>query len=57
MASLLGVAVLFLAIALVSYALGTKGIAGLSMNITKVLVVVFVLLFAATLILGNTANL
>jgi len=57
MATLLGVAILFLIIAFVAYILGAKGLAGLSMSIAKVLVAVFILLFVATLVLGNTANL
>ncbi len=57
MATLLGVAILFLIIAFAAYILGAKGLAGFSMSITKVLVAVFVLLFVATLVLGNTANL
>ncbi len=57
MATLLGVAILFLIIAFAAYILGAKGLAGFSISITKVLVAVFVLLFVATLVLGNTANL
>ena len=57
MATLLGVAVLFLIIAFLAYVFGAKGIGGFSMSTAKVLVVVFVLLFVATLVVGDTANL
>lgn len=56
MATLLGVAVLFLIIALVAYVLGAKGIAGLSMNIAKILIVVFVVLFVLTFVFGIVLN-
>jgi uncharacterized membrane protein YtjA (UPF0391 family) len=57
MASLLGVAVLFLIIALVAYVLGAKKVAGLSMEIAKILIVVFIVLFLLTLIFGVVLNL
>lgn len=52
MIDLLGLAVLFLIIALVSYAIGARGIAGFSMEIAKILLVVFVALFVLALIFG-----
>ena len=56
MATLLGVAVLFLIIALVAYVLGAKGVAGFSMGIAKILVVVFVILFVASVVFGLALN-
>jgi len=56
MATLLGVAILFLVIALVAYVLGAKGVAGFSMGIAKVLIVVFVILFVVSLIFGLALN-
>lgn len=50
--SLLGLAVLFLVIALVAYLLGAKGVAGLSMDIAKILIAVFIVLFVLTLLFG-----
>jgi uncharacterized membrane protein YtjA (UPF0391 family) len=52
MVDLLGLAVLFLVIALVAYALGARGIAGFSMEIAKILIVVFIALFLLALIFG-----
>jgi uncharacterized membrane protein YtjA (UPF0391 family) len=57
LAALLGVAILFLILAFAAYLMGAKGIAGLSMSVARVLIVVFVLLFMATFVLGNTSNL
>jgi len=51
-ATLLGLAVLFLIIALVAYVLGAKGVAGLSMDIAKILIVVFLVLFVLALVFG-----
>jgi uncharacterized membrane protein YtjA (UPF0391 family) len=56
-ATLIGIAVLFLIIALVAYVLGAKGVAGFSMGIAKVLIVVFVILFVASLVFGLVLNL
>ncbi len=49
---LLGVAVLFLVIALVAYILGAKGVAGFSLEIAKILIVVFLILFVLALLFG-----
>lgn len=49
---MLGVAVLFLVIAFVAYLFGARGVAGFSMEIAKVLLVVFVVLFLLTLVFG-----
>jgi len=54
--TLLGLAVLFLIIALVAYLFGAKGVAGLSMDIAKILILVFVVLFALALIFGIVLN-
>jgi len=56
MATLLGLAVLFLIIALVAYVLGAKGVAGFSMDIAKILVVVFLVLFVLSLVFGVVLN-
>ena len=56
MATLLGVAVLFLIIALVAYVLGAKGVAGFSMDIAKILIVVFVILFVISVVFGLVLN-
>jgi uncharacterized membrane protein YtjA (UPF0391 family) len=56
MADLLGVAVPFLIIALVAYVLGAKGAAGFSMEIAKILIVVFLILFIVSLIFGVAYN-
>jgi len=44
MADLIGLAVLFLILALVAFVLGAKGIAGFSMTIAKWLIIIFVIL-------------
>jgi uncharacterized membrane protein YtjA (UPF0391 family) len=56
MATLLGLAILFLVVAFVSYLLGAKGLAGFSMSTAKVMIVVFVILFAATLLASTVSN-
>jgi uncharacterized membrane protein YtjA (UPF0391 family) len=56
LATLLGVAILFLIIAILAYVFGAKGIAGLSMGIAKILIVVFVVLFVLSLIFGVVLN-
>ena len=56
LATLLGLAVLFLIIALVAYVVGAKGVAGFSMGIAKILVVVFVLLFLLSIVFGLAYN-
>lgn len=53
MVSLLGLAVLFLIIAIICYALGARGLAGFTMEIAKILIVVFVILFVVTLLFGT----
>ena len=51
MADLIGLAVIFLILALVAYILGARGIAGFSMNIAKWLVIIFVILAILSLFL------
>jgi uncharacterized membrane protein YtjA (UPF0391 family) len=50
MASLLGLGILFLVIAFIAYIFGARGIAGFSMEIAKIIIVVFVILFIISLI-------
>jgi len=56
MATLLGLAIIFLIVAVLAYVLGAKGVAGLSMNIAKILIVVFVVLFAISFVFGAVLN-
>ena len=49
--SLIGLAVLFLVLALVAALLGARGVAGLSMDIAKWLVIIFVVLAIVTFVL------
>jgi uncharacterized membrane protein YtjA (UPF0391 family) len=56
LATLLGLAILFLIIALVAYVLGAKGVAGFSMDIAKILVIVFVVLFILSFVFGLVFN-
>ncbi|WP_342677830.1 DUF1328 domain-containing protein [Methanofollis sp. UBA420] len=41
---MIGLAIIFLILALVAYVLGAKGVAGLSMTIAKWLVIIFIIL-------------
>jgi uncharacterized membrane protein YtjA (UPF0391 family) len=54
--SLLGLAIVFLVIALIAYAVGARGIAGFTMEIAKILIVVFLILFVLTLLFGGSVN-
>ena len=56
MATLLGLAVVFLIVAVLAYLFGAKGVAGLSMGIAKMLMVVFVSLFAISFVFGAALN-
>jgi len=56
MATLLGLAIIFLIVAVLAYGFGAKGVAGLSMNIAKILIVVFVVLFAVSFVFGAVLN-
>jgi uncharacterized membrane protein YtjA (UPF0391 family) len=51
MAGLIGLAVIFLVLALIAYVLGARGIAGLSMEIAKWLVIIFVVLAIVSFVL------
>jgi uncharacterized membrane protein YtjA (UPF0391 family) len=51
MPDLIGLAVVFLILALVAYVLGAKGIAGFSMTIAKWLVIIFIVLAIITFVL------
>ncbi|MGA2917991.1 DUF1328 domain-containing protein [Methanoregula sp.] len=51
MADLIYLAIIFLVLALVSYLAGARGIAGLSMEIAKWLVILFVVIAIITFIL------
>jgi uncharacterized membrane protein YtjA (UPF0391 family) len=51
MADLIGLAVVFIILALVAYVLGARGIAGFSMTIAKWLVIIFVILAIVAFIL------
>ncbi|AKJ37694.1 MULTISPECIES: DUF1328 domain-containing protein [Methanosarcina] len=44
MPGLIGLAVVFLILALIAYILGARGVAGLSMDIAKWLVIIFIIL-------------
>jgi uncharacterized membrane protein YtjA (UPF0391 family) len=44
MADLIGLAVVFLILALIAYVLGARGVAGFSMEIAKWLVIIFIIL-------------
>ena len=56
MATLLGLAILFLIIAVVAYVLGARGVAGFSMDIAKILIVVFLILFVLSVVFGLAFN-
>jgi uncharacterized membrane protein YtjA (UPF0391 family) len=51
--TLLGLAVIFLILALVAYLLGAKRIAGFSVDIAKVILAIFVALFVLVLLFGT----
>jgi uncharacterized membrane protein YtjA (UPF0391 family) len=51
MPDLIGLAIVFLILALVAYILGARGIAGFSMNIAKWLVIIFIVLAIISLFL------
>ena len=48
MADLIGLAVVFLILALVAYVLGARGVAGFSMEIARWLVIIFIILAIIT---------
>lgn len=51
MPDLIGLAVVFLILALIAYVLGARGIAGFSMEIAKWLVIIFIVLAIISLFL------
>ena len=51
MADLIGLAIVFLILAFIAFVLGARGIAGMSMDIAKWLVIIFVILAIVTFIL------
>jgi Protein of unknown function (DUF1328). len=53
MADLIGLAVIFLILALVAYILGARGIAGFSMEIVRWLVIIFVILAIISFLYGR----
>jgi uncharacterized membrane protein YtjA (UPF0391 family) len=50
---LIWLAVVFLILALVFYLLGARGVAGFSMEIAKILVIIFVIIAIITFIFGR----
>ena len=56
MATLLGLGILFLIIAFIAYIFGARGVAGFSMEIAKILIVIFVILFGVSLLFGFAFN-
>ncbi|WP_226990838.1 MULTISPECIES: DUF1328 domain-containing protein [Methanosarcina] len=48
---MIGLAIVFLILALIAYIFGARGIAGLSMNIAKWLVIIFIVLAIISLFL------
>jgi uncharacterized membrane protein YtjA (UPF0391 family) len=51
MADLIGLAVIFLILAIIAYVLGARGVAGMSMQIAKWLVIIFIILAIITFLL------
>jgi uncharacterized membrane protein YtjA (UPF0391 family) len=56
MATLLDLGILFLVVALIAYIFGAKGVAGFSMEIAKILIVVFIILFVLSVVFGYAFN-
>lgn len=56
MVTLLGLGIVFLVIAFLAYIIGARGIAGFSMEIAKIIIVVFVVLFVLSLLFGAAFN-
>ncbi|MDP2216400.1 MAG: DUF1328 family protein [Methanolobus sp.] len=51
MADLIGLAIIFLILAIIAYVLGARGVAGMSMQIAKWLVIIFIILAIITFLL------
>jgi uncharacterized membrane protein YtjA (UPF0391 family) len=56
MVTLLGLGIVFLIIAFLAYVVGARGIAGFSMEIAKIIIVIFVVLFVVSLLFGTAFN-
>jgi uncharacterized membrane protein YtjA (UPF0391 family) len=56
MATLLDLGILFLVIALIAYVVGAKGVAGFTMEIAKIIIVVFLILFVVSIVFGYSFN-
>ncbi len=56
MADLIGLAIVFFVLALIAAVLGARGVAGLSMDIAKWLVIIFVIFAIISLILWRLAT-
>jgi uncharacterized membrane protein YtjA (UPF0391 family) len=56
MATLLDLGILFLIIAFLAYIFGAKGVAGFSMEIAKILIIVFIILFVLSVLFGLAYN-
>jgi uncharacterized membrane protein YtjA (UPF0391 family) len=56
MVGLLGLGIVFLIIAFLAYVVGARGIAGFSMEIAKIIIVIFVVLFVVSLLFGAAFN-
>ena len=57
MADLIGLALVFLILALIAYVLGARGIAGFSMEIAKWLVIIFIVLLQSSRFSSGDRNL
>jgi uncharacterized membrane protein YtjA (UPF0391 family) len=53
--TLLGLAIVFLALAFVAYLFGAKRIAGFSLDIAKVIIAIFVAVLVVVLLFGSLA--
>jgi len=51
--SLIGLAVLFLVLALIFYIMGARGIAGFTLEIAKILVIIFVIIAVIAFLFGG----
>ncbi len=56
MTTLLDLGIIFLVIAFLAYVVGARGIAGFSMEIAKIVIIIFVVLFVVSLLFGAAFN-
>lgn len=56
MTTLLDLGIIFLIIAFLAYVVGARGIAGFSMEIAKIIIIIFVVLFVVSLLFGAAFN-